>query len=1651
MHGPSISTVTKILNTAMRKLLLLAFSLLLTAISVNTAQACHAIALVNPLQQSVSGGIQVTASSDSPTCGCDEYWLDIEVRCNIEPFNATAFSPGYYGPLSTYPFFQSGQMLKPSCIVQQYPWVTIPFSGLCPGVTYKYRMRENHNGSVGPWTATYTFTVPGTQSPLQITASATPTSICGTQTVQLNSTISGGCSSNKTISWTGGTVSNSTIANPTATVSTTTTFTVTYQDLCSSQTATASVTITVAPPPIAGTASATPNPICAGQTTTLTLTGSTGNVQWQSASSSSGPWTNIAGATATTYTTPALSATTYYQAVVSNPCGSVTSNVVTVTVNPSPNVTAVAAPATICAGQSSTLTASGATAYSWAAPVSSTNASVTVSPTATTVYSVTGTTAGCSTTVNVTVTVNPIPTITATASPVSVCAGNSSTLTASGGNTYQWAPPLTSTSSTVTVTPSATTVYSVTGYTAAGCSATANVTVTVGPPPATIASASPSAICAGQSSTLTASGAITYDWQPGNLTGSSVTVSPTATTVYTVTGYTAPGCSSVATVTVTVNPLPVVTASASPASICAGQSSTLTGSGASTYSWTPGPLSGTSVTVTPSTTTIYTVTGTDAAGCSATANVTVTVNPIPVVTATASPTSVCPGQSSTLTGGGASTYNWQPINQAGTSVTVTPTATTIYTVTGTTAAGCSATANVTVTINPSAPLTVTASPGAICAGASSTLSVSGANTYVWQPGNLTGSSVTVTPSATTTYTVTGTSAAGCQSIDSVTVTVNPIPVVTATASPASICIGSSSTLTGGGASTYQWQPVNLPGASITVTPTSTTIYTVTGTTAAGCSATANVTVTVNPAPVVTVTAIPDSICPGGSSTLTATGGSTYDWLPGPMSGASVTVSPSATTTYTVSIATAAGCSIEDSVTVFVAPPIVLSTSGADVLCFGGNTGSATVSITGGVGTPTIVWNTTPAQNTATASGLIAGTYGVTVTDDLGCTANASVTINEPTQLTVAAAGIDVTCFGGCNGQLIVIPSGGTPPYNISWSNGCSQPSCNNVCAGTYTVTVTDANGCTATATATVNEPPQLVVTMFSSTSNCNQNDGEAWVNVSGGTPNYTVSWNTTPGPKVNDTAFALVPGTYVATVSDFYGCTIVDSVVVPNTPGVQASIASSVNATCNGSCDGEATASGTGGTGPYTYSWNTSPAQATATATGLCAGTYIITITDSNGCTSTATVTITEPVVVAAVPNTPSTICIGQSVTLTSSATGGNGVYTYTWSGGATVSPTQTTTYNVVATDGNGCVSLPVNVTVTVNPPLDVAATGTDSICPGGSTPLQATGSGGNGTYSYVWQPGSGLSNSTVPNPSASPSVTTTYTVYVSDGCGTPVDSAMVTVTVNPLPQVVIGSDITSACEPGDPSSACINFLDLSTIGSGSVTGWAWDFGDGNTSSVQNPANCYAQDGAYPVTLTATSDQGCVATVQVPYTITIHPAPEPEFTFGPQPTTIVDPEICFTDMSVGAATWSWNFADPVDVNPTSSLQNPCHMYTDSGTYCVELIVTTTNGCVDSITHCVIIQPDYTIYIPNAFSPNDDNVNDTFFPQGIGLDDKKFEMFIFDRWGNLIYYTTDMHKGWDGKANQGNNVAQQDVYVWKIMVTDIMGDKHQFIGHVTLVK
>jgi gliding motility-associated-like protein len=399
------------------------------------------------------------------------------------------------------------------------------------------------------------------------------------------------------------------------------------------------------------------------------------------------------------------------------------------------------------------------------------------------------------------------------------------------------------------------------------------------------------------------------------------------------------------------------------------------------------------------------------------------------------------------------------------------------------------------------------------------------------------------------------------------------------------------------------------------------------------------------------------------------------------------------------------------------------------------------------------------------------------------------------------------------------------------------------------------------------------------------------------------------------------------------------------------------------------------------------------------------------------------------------TICIGQNVVLTAS-----GASSYTWSPGTglsctacdstTASPSFTTTYTITGTDSHGCINT-TTATVQLAQPPQLSVSPPQSICIGASVVLTATGSGG----TYTWQPGN-LPGSTI---TVSPSATTIYTVNLSGSCSIATDT--VKVTVNPLPVPGFSTSLQQGCFP-----LCIQFRDMST---GNINQWNWVFGTGDSSNAHNPIYCYQNSGEYNVSITVTTTAGCSSTLKIADMIDVFGHPNAAFIESPQPTTISNPNIQFTNQTTdlyGIASWTWTFGDPSD-SIASHIENPTHTYPDTGTYCATLIAVNEHGCADTITHCLIIEPSYEIYIPSAFTPNSDGVNDVFMPVGKYI--KSYQLYIFDRWGMQLSNTTN--EGWNGRVNNGAATCQEDSYVYLLTVTDNQGNQHKYIGKVSLIK
>lgn len=1249
---------------------------------------------------------------------------------------------------------------------------------------------------------------------------------------------------------------------------------------CTSAPVTGTLFVTNGPTLIA---SANPTAICPGGSSTLSATGGI-SYTWQPGGLSGSP----------VVVSPTI--TTTYTLTGNNASGCTSTRTVTVLVNPTPTITATASPTAICSGGTATLSALGAGNYFWT-PGALSGTNVFVSPTVTTVYTVTGNSGGCSSFTFVTLVVNPAPTVSITATPTSVCQGGSATLTASGAGTYTWSTSSTATS--IVVTPSITTTYSLRGTSALGCAAsnTAVTTIIVNPAPNLSLTASPSTICAGSSSTLSASGAVAYTWQPGNLSGASVVVTPSVTTIYSVTGVNASGCSATRTIAVTVNPAITLFANASPTTICAGGSSTLTGGGATSYTWLPGSVVGNPITVTPAASTVYTLTG-SSLGCTAQTTIAVNVSPAPSVSISATPTQVCAGSCATLTASGATSYTWS-VGSTGASIVVCPTVSTSYSVIGSNGF-CTGFATRFITVNSLPVVSASATPNTICPGNSATLSAIGASSYTWQPGNLSGSSVVVTPTSSTNYTVFGSNAAGCIDTATAFVTVNPSPSVSASASPSAICQGQSTNLSAIGATNYTWNPGGLTGANVTVSPGVPTLYTVIGE-SAGCTSTANVVVIVNPAPGITINSSTTSVCLGASVTFTASGGTTYTWSPGSLTNNPLTVTPAVSTVYTVNSTNVSGCGGSQTVAVTVNPvPSLTISASANPVCSGS---PVTLNVSGA---SSYTWSNGAPFASIVVNPSVTTTYSVIGSSGSGCngTANITVTVNPSPAVSISASsptvcagftvgllGVGAPSFtwfpGSITGNPIVVTPSATTVYTAVGSNGnCNSSttvtitviplpsvsvtaSSSLICTGSsvtltasgavtyswipslsggstfidtptaltvYTVVGLAASGCPNFATVSVNVLPAPVVSAIS-TSSAICIGSSATLTATGAT-NYT--W--TPGSQLGASISVSPTSNTTYTVTGDNGTCSSSTVISIAVNALPTVTASAVNSPL---CAGSSVTLTAGGAVNYTWSPIGSNGSVT-TDTPLVSTTYSVTGEDSNGCLNTANVSVvvnTNPLIVAVPQFT--TICEGSSVSLSAI----NGL-TYTWTPNGqtgstiTVTPSVTTNYTVIGTDSNGCSGLDVAVVNIVPNPTITITPVNSSVCIGSQATLTASGA-----TNYTWLPSGGNSSITI----ETPLVNSTYTV-IGDNAGLCATSATVAVFVNPLPANVTASS-TGTVSCASPT------ISLSGNCSDPNVSYGWSGPSGYSSSVQNPI----VSGIWGIFTLSVTDNvtGCVATATV--------------------------------------------------------------------------------------------------------------------------------------------------------------------------------------------
>lgn len=741
----------------------------------------------------------------------------------------------------------------------------------------------------------------------------------------------------------------------------------------------------------------------------------------------------------------------------------------------------------------------------------------------------------------------------------------------------------------------------------------------------------------------------------------------------------------------------------------------------------------------------------------------------------------------------------------------------------------------------------------------------------------------------------------------------------------------------------------------------------------------------------------------------------------PPSGATqVVVTDASGTTLTVTPSSVPNCTTTTS-----CPTLTLAvTSQTNVNCFGASTGSASINTTGGTSPYTYTWS--PGNLSGSSqTGLLAGTYTINIKDANQCPGTGTLTITQPTA--ALSAVITGTTNAGCglsNGSATVTPNGGTAGYTYTWTpNGGSTASVSNLSSGNNTVTVTDSKGCTATAVAVINSAggPTLTVASQASVACFGASTGSASINATGGTGPYTYTWS--PGNLSGSSQNALGAGTYTVNVKDANQCAGSITVSIAQPTAALSGIISATTAASCGANNGGATITASGGTPSYTYSWSPNGGSGTS-ASNLAAGNNTVTIKDANGCTQSIVVAITSaggPTVT--VTSQANVKCFGALTgSATVAASGGTGPYSYTWSPGNLSGASQTGLaagiYTISAADNNLCVgSTTVNI---AQPASAVTATVNSSSTACGLSTGSATvsASGGTSAYTYSWSNGS--SGTSVSGLSAG-----SYSVTVTDGNGCQASAGTL---VNSLggATVAVTSLTNATCYGGHDGAAAVS----ASGGSGIYT-YTWSPSGGNSATATG-----LSAGVYTVTV---SDGSCTSFT----TVTIGQGAG--FSVDAGPTVLIQQGastvLSGTGPSGGTFIWSPGDGSLSCTSCTATTASP------SLTTTYTLSVTNSQGCTyfDTVTVIVdILCGD--LFIPSAFSPNDDGQNDVLFVMGNCVTNLNFA--IFDRWGEKVFESTSLASGWDGTFH--GKKMDPAVFAYYLTAT-VKGEDVKLHGSITIVK
>jgi len=844
-------------------------------------------------------------------------------------------------------------------------------------------------------------------------------------------------------------------------------------------------------------------------------------------------------------------------------------------------------------------------------------------------------------------------------------------------------------------------------------------------------------------------------------------------------------------------------------------------------------------------------------------------------------------------------------------------------------------------------------------------------------------------------------------------------------------------------------------------------YTVTVTDTNGCVITGDTTLTEPPPLQISATLSQyaggyNVSCYGasdGSIDITVNGGTTpysYSWNGGASTSQDLTNIPA--DSFNVVVTDANGCTITLDTVLTEPPPLQDSISvssyigGDNVSCYGASDGSIDLTVNGGVSPYIYSWNG-GTDSTQDLTNITAGNYAVTVTDQNGCTLVDDTTLTEPPPLTTSftvpsyAGDYNVSCNGASDGSIDLTVNGGTQAYDYNWSpNGNTSQDLDSIPAGQYSVTVTDTNGCAVTRDTTLTEPPPLQISATLSqyaggynVSCYGASDGSIDITVNGGTTPYSYSWN---GGAYNAEDLTNIPaGTYDVVVTDANGCTITLDTVLNEPPPLNSSWTTSHytgdwEVSCHDGSDGSIDLTVNGGVTPYTYSWN-GGAYNSEDLTNVPAGNYSVTITDTNGCTITIDTTLTEPppfstsASLSSFQGNNNISCFGYSDGFIDlDVSGSTPPYSYSWSTGATTQDLfniSAGSYSVTITDTNGCTTI-FDTTLTQPDPLgtDIAASSYENgygvSCNSFEDGwIDLTVTGGTSPFTYQWN-GGVSSNQDLDSIGAG-----TYKVQVIDANGCIIEDSVTLTEPPPIAANLQSENVT--CYDGEDG-----YMSVQPQGGTSPYEIQWSNGETGNAANNLPA------GEYSTTVSDTNN--CQTQLQEtlydPGPVEITVPSEYNIRFGD--TTQIKTQSFTNGKDVSSYSWM-----PKKALSCTDCADPKASPLETTTYIVTMV--DEDGCYDTARTKVLVDNSKILFIPNAFTPGNDEINDRFRVNVKGV--KEFEMKIFNRWGEKVFESHNKTNGWDG-TYKGER-CRPGVFVYIVRVTYLDGKTKERSGSVTLIR